>query len=603
MQRLVLGLTALAILSGLSESAAADDWAECKRSNPEQRIAACSRIIDKGGEDRQSVALAHTNRGHANRAWGNNDKAIADFEEAIRLDPNRAAYNRGLIQATRGENDRAIADYTAALSLDPKDALAFNSRGNAHHVKREYALAIADHTSAIELDPKFAVAYSNRGNAHAAGKGDHALAISDYSKAIELAPDYAIAYNNRGLALEARGERDKAIADYDKAIALDAKYSSAYNNRGRARRQKGDHDLAIADYGKAIELNPKNVSAYNNRGVAYKAKGDIDRAIVEYSKAIELVPDYALAYNNRGLAFETKGERDKAIADYRSILELPAKTVTDKQRQEIARQRIARLTEAQRAIETTPTTAVAPPKPRVALVIGNSDYTSVGRLKNPKNDAEDVTKALRRLGFEVSEHYDLNRDKMGRALKDFGDRTEGAQWAVIFFAGHGLEMNGTTYLIPTDAELKRDTHVAHETVSLTQVQATVDPAAKLGLIFLDACRNNPFLRSMARSSAGARAVIGSGLANVEPEGSILVAYAAKHGTTASDGTGRNSPYTRALLAHIEEPGLEIGFLFRRIRDHVWKNTNPRQEPYTYGSLGGDPLYFKAATTGQVSAGQ
>jgi uncharacterized caspase-like protein len=153
-------------------------------------------------------------------------------------------------------------------------------------------------------------------------------------------------------------------------------------------------------------------------------------------------------------------------------------------------------------------------------------------------------------------------------------------------------MAGETYIIPTDAELSRDTHVTDETISLTQLQAKVDAAKKLGLVILDSCRNNPFLQRMVRTTGASRA-IGNGLAVVEPEGNVLVAYSAKHGTLALDGTGKNSPFTEALLTYIEEPGLEINFLFRKVRDEVRKRTEHQQEPFTYGSLSSELLYFNA----------
>ena len=229
----------------------------------------------------------------------------------------------------------------------------------------------------------------------------------------------------------------------------------------------------------------------------------------------------------------------------------------------------------------------------MALVIGNSNYTSAGLLTNPANDGKAVAATFRRLGFtSVLEHYDLSRDKMGRALRDFGDSAEGAEWAVVFFAGHGIEVNGTSYLIPTDAELKRESHISDEAISLTQVQAKVDAAGKLGLVILDSCRNNPFLARMVRSNTTRS--LTRGLSPVEPEGNVLVVYSAKHGTTAEDGTGDHSPFTEALLANIEEPGLEINFLFRKVRDRVREKTAKRQEPFLYGTLGSEPLFFRVA---------
>jgi uncharacterized caspase-like protein len=141
--------------------------------------------------------------------------------------------------------------------------------------------------------------------------------------------------------------------------------------------------------------------------------------------------------------------------------------------------------------------------------------------------------------------------------------------------------------------LKRDTHAADEAVSLDRIQAKVDGATKLGLVILDACRNNPFLARMARTG-GTRSV-GRGLATTEPEGNVLVAYSAKHGTFAEDGAGGHSPFTEALLAYLEEAGLEINLLFRKVRDEVRKKTDRRQDPFIYGSLGSEPLYFRSAT--------
>jgi uncharacterized caspase-like protein len=233
----------------------------------------------------------------------------------------------------------------------------------------------------------------------------------------------------------------------------------------------------------------------------------------------------------------------------------------------------------------------ATPGRRVALVIGNSNYSDVGELANPSNDARIVAAALRRIGFaEVIERYDLDLAGMSRAIKEFGDKTADAGWAVVYYAGHGTEVNGVSYLVPTDAKLLRDTHVADEALPLDRVLAKVEHAKRLRLVILDACRNNPFVARMIRTAGSTRSV-GRGLALVEPEGGVLVAYSAKHGTLADDGDGANSPFAKALAAYLEEPGLEINLLFRKVRDRVMKDTGGAQEPFTYGSLGVEELYF------------
>jgi hypothetical protein len=229
---------------------------------------------------------------------------------------------------------------------------------------------------------------------------------------------------------------------------------------------------------------------------------------------------------------------------------------------------------------------------RVALVVGNGAYRQVSALPNPTNDANDVADSLQRLGFSVTRVTNANFDGMRLALRDFAPKVRRAEIAVVFFAGHGIEADGENYLIPVDAELKTDLDVPHEAISLKNVMQVVSPASKLGLVVLDACRNNPFASRMVRTLR-TRAV-SRGLASVEPTGSILVAYAAKDGTTASDGTGRNSPFTKALLTHLETPGLEINFLFRNVRDDVLQATQFAQEPFVYGSLSREAIFFKAA---------
>jgi hypothetical protein len=229
---------------------------------------------------------------------------------------------------------------------------------------------------------------------------------------------------------------------------------------------------------------------------------------------------------------------------------------------------------------------------KVALVVGNGAYRGVSPLTNPTNDARDVGASFERLGFEVRRVVDGSFDDMRRALLEFNRKARSAEVAIVYFAGHGIEVGGENYLIPIDAELKTDIDVDHEAMSLRSVMPSVESASKLGLVILDACRNNPFSSKMQRT-VRTRSV-SRGLAGVEPSGNVLVAYAAKDGTTAADGSGRNSPFTTSLLKHIETPGLEINFLFRNIRDDVIKATRREQQPFVYGSLSSDTIYLKPA---------
>jgi len=228
----------------------------------------------------------------------------------------------------------------------------------------------------------------------------------------------------------------------------------------------------------------------------------------------------------------------------------------------------------------------------VALVIGNSDYRNVPMLPNPLNDAGEIGNALERLGFSVTRVKDAGYDRMRRAFLEFGRAARDAEMAVVFYAGHGIEVGGENWLIPIDAELKSDTDVDHEAFGLRGIMLMVESASKLGLVILDACRNNPFAAKM-RLAVRTRAVA-RGLAKVEPNGNVLVAYSAKDGTTAADGDGPHSPFTTALLRHIETPGLEINFLFRNVRDDVIRATNGEQQPFVYGSLSREAIYLRPA---------
>jgi invasion protein IalB len=224
---------------------------------------------------------------------------------------------------------------------------------------------------------------------------------------------------------------------------------------------------------------------------------------------------------------------------------------------------------------------------RIALVIGNSAYRSAAELPNARNDAKTVAKLLTDAGFDVVQSKsDLGVEEFRRVLRDFADLSDNADVALVYFAGHGIELSGANYLVPVDARLARDRDAEDEAISLDRLLHTVEPARRLKLVILDACRENPFVAKMSRLSPTRS--IGRGLARVEPTASdTLVAFAAKAGSMAGDGDGTNSPFTKALLAHLTTPGLDVRIALGRVRDQVLKDTNRQQEPFVYGSLGGD----------------
>jgi uncharacterized caspase-like protein len=236
----------------------------------------------------------------------------------------------------------------------------------------------------------------------------------------------------------------------------------------------------------------------------------------------------------------------------------------------------------------------AAPGKRVALVIGNTAYRHVTPLANPIKDATAIARMFKELGFNsVTLRQDVGAQDFKRALREFSDAAQDADIAVVYFAGHGIQVGDMSYLIPVDAPLATEIDVQDEAVSLDRVLLALQPARRLRLVILDSCRENPFL-NRPRLPQTARSIT-RGLARVEPENNSLVAYAAKNGQVAQDGTGDHSPFTAALLKHLPVPGLDIRLALGRVRDDVLKSTSNTQEPFVYGSLGGESISLAPAS--------
>jgi uncharacterized protein len=245
---------------------------------------------------------------------------------------------------------------------------------------------------------------------------------------------------------------------------------------------------------------------------------------------------------------------------------------------------------------------------RLALVLGNAKYEAVPPLDNPSNDAADLARALRGVGFEVIEQRDATRETMAKAVRDFSERLRGADVALFFYAGHGLQMNGENYLLPVDARIDSAADVRFNTINLSDIQQEMEGSGRANIIILDACRNNPFAEKLSRGGRGA-ATRGLGRIDAAGEGSLIV-YSTQPNNVALDGAGRNSPFTAALLNHVATPGLEVRQMISKVRGDVLQATDHRQTPWDSSSLVGDvylagPPAVGAATTTQqtpVAAG-
>lgn len=542
---------------------------------------------------------AFANRCVANNYKGNYDLAIGDCDQAIRLNPQNATNysNRCLAQTYKGNYELAMADCDQAIRLSPQSATGFNNRCLVHNSKGEYDLAIADCDQAIRLTPQVSNAFSNRCWAYN-GKGEYDRGLADCDRAIQLDPKNASAYNNRCSLYNSRGNYEFALADCDQALRLKPQHANAYSNRGWAYYKKGDRDRALTDLNEAVRLNPRNAVARDKRAQLYLSSGNTTAALDDLNEALRLRADLIRALWNRGQVYEQQGLRSLALADYKRAIEVKAAGAAELDAQNSARAKVL-------ALEITPSTITAsaaspmvvaakPQVPigrRVALVIGNGAYKAVSPLPNPQRDAASVAAELVRLGFDVMERHDLGIEAMRRALGEFEDKATGADWAFVYYAGHGMELNGRNWLIPVDAHFVRASDAPDELVPLERVLDRVSAARKLRIVVLDACRNNPFLARMVMTGTSTRAVT-RGLAGVEPSHGEVVFYAARDGNVALDGSGGNSPFATALVKHMDEEGIELGRFFRKVTSTVLETTSNQQEPFVYGRIPDEDFYFR-----------
>ena len=244
-------------------------------------------------------------------------------------------------------------------------------------------------------------------------------------------------------------------------------------------------------------------------------------------------------------------------------------------------------------------------KDRVALVFGMAGYQNITALRNTVNDARALAETLEEIGFHVDIRMDATRDEALAALEDFAFDAETADIALIYFAGHGVSVQGTTFLIPVDAKVREAKDIVTASVTMDQMLAAADGARKMSIVILDSCRDNPFPDVIdLRDPEVAKGLTtgAGGLAAPSPDRGTLVAYAARDGAVALDGDGANSPFNIALRANMVKPNVEIGLLFRQVRDDVLAATANQQEPATYGSLPGEPFYLTADPTSAANPG-
>ena len=313
--------------------------AEKQRSEAEQQRAEAIKQAQLAQQERdraeQALAnvpknvAAYMGRGMAYLTKGDNDRALEDFAEVLKLEPDNAmAYlGRGLAYTNKAEYDRALENINIALKYNPNNALIYSARAVVYSSKKDYDLAIADYNKAIELDPNNAFMsdwLDNRGSAYYA-KGDDDRALADYDRAIILSPHSAVFFDNRGNTHFRKRNFELAIADYTEAVKLNPSFDEAYNHRGNVYFEQGNNDSAMGDYNEALRLKPNDPAYYANRANTYYRKKDFDHAIADYDRAIALLPDFALAYQRRGHVYTDKADHQRAISDYTQAIKYDPK--------------------------------------------------------------------------------------------------------------------------------------------------------------------------------------------------------------------------------------------------------------------------------------
>ena len=238
---------------------------------------------------------------------------------------------------------------------------------------------------------------------------------------------------------------------------------------------------------------------------------------------------------------------------------------------------------------------------RVALIVGNSAYAHAGPLANPANDAADMAAALKEVGIEVLLGLDLDKRAFDLKVRDFARALTSADTGIFFYAGHGLQVGGRNYLVPVDAQLQNERDLDFEAVALDFVlkQMELEREAKTNIVFLDACRDNPLGRNLARSMGTRSASVGRGLAQVQTGVGTFIAYSTQPGNVALDGAGRNSPFTAALAKGVKAPGRNLTAVMIDVRREVLSVTNGKQVPWDHSALTGDFYFHLASAPGTL----
>jgi tetratricopeptide (TPR) repeat protein len=587
-----------------------------------------------------TYSSAYNNRGIARYNLKQYTSALADLDKAIEHDAKNAyAYlNKGRALVKLNRKIEALEWFRKGEELDKTLTFHLSQKKLAQAEEwcskaaklSDNALILEYTNNALELDPNSHWAYLLRGYSKY-GSGSYQSSIEDYTKAIELLPTYSMAYNNRGIARYYLKQYTSALADLDKAIEYDAKNTNAHLNKGRAlvkldrkvealewfrkgeeldktltfhlsekklaqaeewcsKAAKQSDDALILEYANnALELDPNSHWAYHLRGYSKYGSGSYQSSIEDYTKAIELLPTYSNAYSNRGTSKYALGQYNAALPDFDKAIEQNAKNAYAHLNKGRALVKLGRYSEALECFQKSekqlaqqggsPSSYITLSK-RYALVISNSAYQYTKSLGGqPATDARTLKRTLEALGFIVMEISEkAQKADMEFAIIDFVRKAANADVVVAYYAGHGIEVKGVNYLLPLGARLREPDHAEIEAVRLNFLVTQLNRCkAKINLVLLDACRDDPFANRPAseRTTDEYR-----GFRTIESTpGSMLVMYAAEPGHRALN-TG---VFAEAVEQNLKT-GVEIMDFVRDLTLTVYDKTNENQKPTIFGAI-------------------
>jgi tetratricopeptide (TPR) repeat protein len=552
------------------------------------------------------------------------DTAITYYKKAIDLDPKNSYWYSSLGFAYQGlkKYEDAITYHKKAIELDPKNGDKYGNLGWTYHELKRYEDAIPYYKKAIDLEPENGANYFDLGSVYYELKR-YEDAITYYKKAIDVEPNHSSHYISLGNAYQGLKKYEEVITYYKKAIELDPKNAIYYDNLGFAYSKLKRYEESITYYKKAIELDPKNALYYGNLGWAYHELKRYEEAVTYYKKAINLDPNdyynyfglgnahyelknYQEARNNAKKSFDLDPSYDRNLyllgkleidnKNYTKALEYFNKVLKDSKKDDLinsVKEKISYIQKLNNQITTSVVNNNNFSGNKLALVIGNKNYSKIETLTNPENDANALDKKLSGLGFNVSKYLNLKTKKETKEkLVSFTRNIKENDTVFFYYSGHGVQLEDKNYLIPTNANIEIQADIEEETMELDYIIKALTEKAKYLFIVVDACRDNPF-KNETRSIIKTK---GLSVVRYEPlkEQQVTILFASSPNEKAIDLHPTKKElglFAGELVDVISIPNRTSDSIFRELTKRVKNLSNSKQIPYLFAPQLTEDFYF------------